>query len=664
MSPPHEGPGYHTFAPGTDNKFKSKNVTQEEQDCRSALWEEALSLNLNEPCDELVKKDKKMDMLVLDAEQGDANIPNSINSIIELDTKTYIHSFRLYSSMFTNYLAIKAVKIHKRNNSNFTNNMFAILVADAWGKLPDGFLFGNIHIPGMYEECQNVKAHYVFQERHKVPGIHYPPQYYYEDELRNITGRYCQVQYKFSNLSKTDTRSGTVFAIVKYGGESPVPFSYGTCIPDSCTQADMEESLNVTFNSPENAGLELLRIVCHEKSNYKDLRGIDIILLAIAGVLFGLMVVLTTIDIITKQFRMVAFRRGMVFQLIEPFSFIANMKKIFTYDPPASGTITCLPAIRVITMLWIVICHQYETAADFTANTLDSLKYQDPVVTQVVANGWISVDTFLFVGGLVLSYNMFPPLLSGKLVNPFKIILRLVFRMVPSIIFLAAFCFTLLRFLAYGPRAYILEEFVDKCDSHWWKDALFINNLLFPDNRGFAVNDCLDHCWYTAVHVQLALVTVFVLLVFAKRKLFGILTTIVCSLIAVVVPLAITIAYDLPPSPLWPIRLDLSFEYMWRVYLVPWCRAGPWVVGVWTALALRSSRLTKITIPRVVVLLGYIAAISLGMTIVLGLYPYNHLLPDKKWTPTIAAFYGSLARPAWALCVAWVVFTCHTNNAG
>ena len=55
------------------------------------------------------------DMLVLDAKQGDANIPNSINSIIEQDTKTYIQSFRLYSSMFTNYLAIKAVKMHKRS---------------------------------------------------------------------------------------------------------------------------------------------------------------------------------------------------------------------------------------------------------------------------------------------------------------------------------------------------------------------------------------------------------------------------------------------------------------------------------------------------------------------------------------------------------------------
>ena len=52
-------------------------------------------------------------MLVLDAKQGDANIPNSINSFIEHDTKTYIQSVRLYSSIFTNYLAIKALKMCK-----------------------------------------------------------------------------------------------------------------------------------------------------------------------------------------------------------------------------------------------------------------------------------------------------------------------------------------------------------------------------------------------------------------------------------------------------------------------------------------------------------------------------------------------------------------------
>ena len=54
-------------------------------------------------------------LLVPETKSRDTNIPNSINAIIEQDTKTYIQSFCLYSSMFTNYLAIKVVKMLKHS---------------------------------------------------------------------------------------------------------------------------------------------------------------------------------------------------------------------------------------------------------------------------------------------------------------------------------------------------------------------------------------------------------------------------------------------------------------------------------------------------------------------------------------------------------------------
>jgi len=54
-------------------------------------------------------------LLVHETKSRDTNISNSINAIIEQDTKTYIQSFCLYSSMFTNYLDIKVVKMLKRS---------------------------------------------------------------------------------------------------------------------------------------------------------------------------------------------------------------------------------------------------------------------------------------------------------------------------------------------------------------------------------------------------------------------------------------------------------------------------------------------------------------------------------------------------------------------
>jgi len=57
-------------------------------------------------------------LLVPESKSRDTNIPNSINAIIEKDTKTYIQSFCLFSSLFTNYLALKVLKMLKRSIIN------------------------------------------------------------------------------------------------------------------------------------------------------------------------------------------------------------------------------------------------------------------------------------------------------------------------------------------------------------------------------------------------------------------------------------------------------------------------------------------------------------------------------------------------------------------
>ncbi|ROT79421.1 putative nose resistant to fluoxetine protein 6-like [Penaeus vannamei] len=177
---------------------------------------------------------------------------------------------------------------------------------------------------------------------------------------------------------------------------------------------------------------------------------------------------------------------------------------------------------------------------------------------------------------------------------------------------------------------------------------------------------CLDHCWYTAVDMQLLLILPLLLLPLGLHRVAGLCWLGAVSLGSILTPMSIILVHDLPPVPLHVMSESKKFEYMWRVYLTPWCRAGPWLAGVWTALALYDRALAKVKIPKLAVFLGYLAAISLGLGLVLGLYPYNHVMPDKSYVdnPAMSAAYGALARPVWGLCVAWVVFTCHTGNAG
>nr|XP_045595367.1 nose resistant to fluoxetine protein 6-like [Procambarus clarkii] len=527
------------------------------------------------------------------------------------------------------------------------NKLWIMRMIDSWGKLTDGFLFGNVRATGMFEECVQVEAHYNFTE-----GFIHPTH-----TLRNYTGRYCTVYY-LPKLKKE--KSGVAFAVLA----TPLPFSYGTCIPSTCTTEDMQDSVNVTL---EEYGMKLVRVTCHADDDpEEELIPEDKAMLSILGVLGCLLVLASIYDLITSQLGKEQNKACLNFSLYR------NMQRIFTYDvPKGADVITCLPALRVVTMTWIIICHQYETNYDFIVNTLDSLKYQDPVLTEVVTNGWLSVDTFLFMTGLVLSYRLLPLLADRRprahLSIFIKTFFRRFFRLAPTILCVALFCASLLRFLGRGPRKHLLDAFSrGDCATHWWKDPLFFNNFITGENHGLTVNDCLDNCWYTAVDMQLLLILPLMLLPVVYFGLPGLMSLTVATVGSVLVPLILTIVYNLPPVPIQPSLITTHFEYMWRVYLVPWCRAGPWLVGVWTAFFLRRPNATRINIPKVVVVLGYVAAIALGLVLVLGLYPYNHVLPDKNWKdyPAMSAIYGALARPVWGMCLAWVVISCHTGNAG
>nr|XP_027230837.1 uncharacterized protein LOC113822484 [Penaeus vannamei] len=114
-------------------------------------------------------------------------------------------------------------------------------------------------------------------------------------------------------------------------------------------------------------------------------------------------------------------------------------------------------------MLWIIVSVQYEVATDYITNTVDALRYQDPLIGQIVTNGWLAVDTFLFLGGLLVTYRLLPfavpsrPMRAGQMFALYaKNFVRRFFRLSPVLPFFSA---TLLRFFAAGPRADVLTSF-------------------------------------------------------------------------------------------------------------------------------------------------------------------------------------------------------------
>lgn len=458
---------------------------------------------------------------------------------------------------------------------------------------------------------------------------------------------------------------------------NPLPFTYGTCVPSSCTAEDVEASVAGVLAQD---GLEVEGVHCQLDEEAEEALGEggaddipeDKAFISILSV-FGILAILGTIYEV-----IVIIRNISSFELLLNFSLVRNMSRVFTYDNgrETGDVITCLPMLRVVTMLWIIVCHQYETNQTFIANIFDSLTYQEPALAQIVTDGWLSVDTFFFMAGLIVTFRLIPYLKSedgwaSHVKTLATVIVRRIVRLAPVILVVALFCASILRKLAHGPNAKVLESFSQEtCRTHWWKDPLFIDNILFPDNEGDDVNDCLSHCWYTAVDVQLLALLPIIFPAAIYHELAGVVVLCILSIASIAAPLALTLAYDLPPSPLHHVLGEVRLTYMTKIFMAPWCRMAPWLVGVWTGILLRTPRARRIKLNKLVVFIGYVIAIGMGFVLVIGLLPYNRLHFDRDfvardWTdyPAVNALYGALARPTWALCVAWVVFTCHTGNA-
>ncbi|CAL4094815.1 unnamed protein product, partial [Meganyctiphanes norvegica] len=537
---------------------------------------------------------------------------------------------------------VEAIPLHL---TNIKNGIWAMEMVDSWGKFPDGWFFGNIHSVGMFEECLKVHANYKPLLRPR----------------RNFTGQYCTISYM--PQEKNDTvRSPTMLALLKI----PLPYFYGTCIPSTCTKDDMASSVNVTL---VESNRELVSVICQtEPSLPKEVTPADIAVIVFLLVLVTLAFLATVFDVLTAT--LPNFRQGK-WQFVLAFSLYASMTKLWSYAPTTSKSglrpITCLYSVRCITMVWIVNAHQLSTGITFLANTLDAPRYDDPLINQVMGNAWFSVDSFLFMTGLVLAYRALPLVKRGTF-NPFILFLKRFCRLWPSLFVICAFCSTVIRFIGRGPRQWVLAGLQQRCAKHWWRDVLFINNFIIGNNKGeLGIEDCLDQSWYSAVDFQLMLFLPLLLFPLYWNKRAGELWLSFVSLLSVIIPMVITIVYNLPPTLLTNISLEVHREYVTKMYLVPWCRAGPWLVGVWTALALHSPRVANIKIHKVVVALGYILVFSLGFLILLCLYPWNNneldIVERPKLSRGFVVLYGSCARPLWGLMLAWVVITCHTGNA-
>ncbi|XP_047498089.1 nose resistant to fluoxetine protein 6-like isoform X1 [Penaeus chinensis] len=529
--------------------------------------------------------------------------------------------------------------------------LWAAKFVDSWAKVPDGLYMGNWALEGVYDECVGASS---------PDG--------------GVRGKFCRV-FVFENGSRegarTDGGCGADALDARSGLQARLPplfptrfdlapfKTYSTCMPDACTEHELQESVSAAL---ADSSLGVRRVQCHTLHEAPEFTAGDIAFIALLSALLFLMVAASALDVYLERTHDEAIAKGAA-RFLLPFSAYTNLSKLFQLNTTRSSeNITCLHGIRVLSMIWVVYGHQHEAGARFTANLLMMFPKTSGFLYQIVGNAYFSVDSFFFLSGFLVSYVLLREMSRTGRFNVAMFYLHRLIRLLPPIALATGLFATVARFFLTGPLADSWTYWQKGCAVNWWKDLVFVNNFLLEEDDPEAGADCLIQAWYLAVDTQLYLVAPLVILPLHYFKAAGLLWLYVVTLSSVVIPAAVTYAYDLQPSFL--IGHPDDFDFNKKVYLAPWCRAGPWLVGVWLGYVFHKQGQREVVLRKWQVVAGWTTSTVVALLLVLGLWSYNVLPLKAQYDIVTQVTYAGLSRPAWGAVLAWVVYACHFGYGG
>lgn len=545
----------------------------------------------------------------------------------------------------------------------FTSQQYAFKFIDADAKIPSGILQGQWQWTGDYHECINIESPFNIHTNH------------------NFKGKYYTARIDSSLI--------------------PSGIAIGVCLPDSCSRADASSLVNIAFFSSSkqqvvqniytsdrismDTGDTVAIVICclilttvtvgslidyiHQKqhSNNKtdtDTRNGYVDMEREINERSGLLA--NTDLIVNKTANNRSTIMNKIFAGLKTFSVFTNTKKLMNTST-ANGPLACLNGLRVISMCWVIQGHTYE----FILMVMKDALYMEHTLVgrfsfQAILNGTYSVDTFFFLSGLLVAYLSMRELsVKGKL-NWIYYFVHRYWRLTPIYAFCMLFFTTLYTLMFTGPFIWAaldpsgpIYSAINDCHTYWWSNLLYINNF-YPDYG--STTTCMGWAWYLANDMQFyVFLSPLVIILLHKNKKVGIAFCI--FLIAACIGSRAFIAqyYGMNQNRDISKHKDDPWGQNGPLYTKPYARWSVYIVGMLTGYLLQATK-CKIRLHYFYTLIGWVVSISMGLSVVYGLYHFNRTGTNMSQTGSI--FYISFARTLWSISLSWLVIACATGRGG
>ncbi|CAG5132801.1 unnamed protein product [Candidula unifasciata] len=346
-------------------------------------------------------------------------------------------------------------------------------------------------------------------------------------------------------------------------------------------------------------------------------------------------------------------------QLIQGMSLYRNLCHLVRKSR-SQGTFDCIQGMRVISLAWIVVGHCYTYGGMLDVDNLVFENSAELVETSarlsfhIVGSAQLAVDTFFVISGCLTMLVTLRLLRRHKPGVKFwsTFLFHRFWRLTPMYMLVLFLGMTLYEHIVQGPlKSYKLVEF-EQCRHKWWAHLLYINNFYKPHSK------CMTWSWFMAVDMQLFLVSPIFIYTTHRNLRAGV------GSILLLLVLGVTFAFvsEYIHGGQF-VLMDLSFlEYWTNVYTMPWARASVFAVGLGLGVALyKHSGKPLISKRKAACVWVVVTALSI-LLVLINHSQWKH--GSKNWDQLQQSFFESLARPTWAVCMAWVIFACCTDLGG
>ncbi|XP_031351945.1 nose resistant to fluoxetine protein 6-like isoform X1 [Photinus pyralis] len=506
-------------------------------------------------------------------------------------------------------LKVSATALEKREP-------WILKMLDASSKIRSGVLRANLFDLGALDECISINR---------------------EIGSGRIHGKFCPGLYtKCSQVYAGETEipaniAATMDNLLSFSEK----FALAICIPHTCSAMDIEKLLtnvNATFKEE----------MCQTKDGQSPLGDGGTVVLLMFGGAISLVVISTAIDVAARH-QGKAIRNS----VICAFSAIRNGKIIFkmTNNP---GDISCLNGIRVLSFLGIVSGHTYLYMIDNpTRNAFNIFEMLSGKFQSVISAATLNVDTFFLLSGAMVSYSAMNDFTKGYRFSVPVFYLRRILRLTPCLIAVGLIYIFLLRHMSHGPMWPLISGAdITNCNENWWSTLFYVQNYANP------LSMCIVPSWFLAVDMHLYILSPILIVPMAKSPRTSMVLAGLLTLASMGAGFAIT----------WRGQLALaSVPYMKYYYYSTHTRASPWFIGFMLGYAISpTGRWSKARLGRTSVILCWTACI---LTAVCEL-SWGYLETSENVNVFKNSIENCLRRPAWAVAVAWVIYSCHIGYGG